>query len=76
VIGDLGNSGNSSEAHLHFHVSRAAVPLSGDNVPYEIDSFTFVGSAATGVLVKGPNEGDRTDQLPLDGAVVNFPPVP
>ncbi|WP_257012997.1 M23 family metallopeptidase [Rhodococcus sp. ACPA4] len=76
VIGNLGNSGNTSEAHLHFHVSRAAVPLSGDNVPYEIDSFTFVGSAATGALVKGPNEGDRTDQLPLDGAVVNFPPVP
>ncbi|HEY3670151.1 MAG TPA: M23 family metallopeptidase [Acidimicrobiia bacterium] len=33
VIGKLGNSGNSSEAHLHLHVTRAPLPLSADNVP-------------------------------------------
>ncbi|MFC9788970.1 M23 family metallopeptidase [Rhodococcus sp. NPDC127528] len=76
VIGRLGNSGNTSEAHLHFHVTRAPVPLSGDNVPYEIDRFTFVGSTATDSLVRGPNAGERTDQLPLDGDLVNFPPLP
>ncbi len=31
VIGRLGNSGNTTEAHLHFHVTRAPVPLSCDN---------------------------------------------
>lgn len=73
VIGNLGNSGNTTEAHLHFHVTRAPVPLSGDNVPYEIDGFTFVGSTATDALVRGPDAGERTNQLPLNADVVNFP---
>ncbi|TSD49973.1 M23 family metallopeptidase [Rhodococcus sp. KBS0724] len=73
VIGNLGNSGNTSEVHLHFHISRAPTPLSSDNVPYEIDGFTFVGSTATDALVKGPDAGERTDQLPLNSDVVNFP---
>ncbi|MDV8065374.1 M23 family metallopeptidase [Rhodococcus sp. IEGM 1366] len=73
VIGDLGNSGNTTEVHLHFHVSRAPAPLSSDNVPYEIDRFTFVGSTATDSLVKGPDAGERTDQLPLNSDVINFP---
>ncbi|SDD95596.1 M23 family metallopeptidase [Rhodococcus tukisamuensis] len=76
VIGNLGNSGNTTEAHLHFHVTRAPVPLSSDNVPYEIDRFAFVGSTATDRLVRGPNAGDRTDQLPLEGDIVNFPALP
>ncbi|OYD69877.1 peptidase M23-like protein [Rhodococcus sp. OK302] len=73
VIGNLGNSGNTTEVHLHFHISRAPTPLSGDNVPYEIDGFTFVGSTDTDTLVKGPNAGERTDQLPLNLDVINFP---
>ncbi|MFC4605388.1 M23 family metallopeptidase [Rhodococcus kronopolitis] len=75
AIGRLGNSGNTSEPHLHFHVTRAPLPLSSDNVPYEIDRFTFVGSTDTGSLVRGPAAGERSDQLPLDGDVVDFPPV-
>ncbi|ANI42695.1 M23 family metallopeptidase [Mycolicibacterium vaccae] len=77
VIGRLGNSGNTTEAHLHFHVMRAPVPLSSDNVPFEIDRFTFVGSIGDGpdgpLLVRGPQPGERTDQLPLAWDVVNFP---
>lgn len=76
VIGRLGNSGNTSEPHLHFHVTRAPLPLSSDNVPYEIDRFTFVGSTDTGSLVRGPDAGERSDQLPLDGDVVDFPELP
>ncbi|MDI9915824.1 M23 family metallopeptidase [Rhodococcus sp. IEGM 1379] len=75
VIGKLGNSGNTSEPHLHFQVSRAAIPLSGNNVPYEIDRFTLVGSMATDALVRGPNAGERTNQLPLNDDVVNFPAI-
>ncbi len=73
VIGKLGNSGNSSEAHLHLHVTRAPVPLAGDNVPYEFDQFTFVGTLSDDAVVPGPDAGERTDQLPLDGSVVDFP---
>lgn len=75
-IGKLGNSGNTTEVHLHFHITRAPTPLSGDNVPYEIDRLTFVGSGATGTLVLGPNAGERTNQLPLNDDVINFPAAP
>jgi Peptidase family M23 len=76
TIGLLGNSGNTSEAHLHFQLMRSISPLSGDNVPFEIDTLTFVGSAGTDGLVPGPDAGPRTNQLPLGDAITDFPPAP
>jgi murein DD-endopeptidase MepM/ murein hydrolase activator NlpD len=77
VIGRLGNSGNTTEAHLHFHVMRAPVPLSSDNVPFEIDRFTFVGTLAGefdgGRFVPEAKPSERTNQLPLAWDVINFP---
>ena len=40
VIGKLGNSGNSSEPHLHFHVCDSPQPLFCNGQPFEIDHFT------------------------------------
>jgi murein DD-endopeptidase MepM/ murein hydrolase activator NlpD len=76
IIGRLGNSGNTSEAHLHFQISRTSIPLSSDNVPYVIDRFAFVGSIAGNAVEAFPTPSERTDQLPLDGSVVNFAPNP
>lgn len=73
VIGDLGNSGQSSEAHLHLHVTRAGLPLTADNVPYEFDTFNFVGMLTGDSITPGPDAGQRTNQLPLDGTIVDFP---
>ncbi len=42
VIGKLGNSGNSSEPHLHFQISTGRLPLNGEGIPFEIDSFRRV----------------------------------
>lgn len=42
VLGRLGNSGNSSEPHLHFQISTGKLPLNGEGVPFEIDSFRRV----------------------------------
>lgn len=72
VIGKLGNSGNSSEAHLHLHVTRAPLPLSADNVPYVFDRFTYVGALSDAGVEATPGAGERTRQLPLDGSVVDF----
>lgn len=76
VIGRLGNSGNTSEAHLHFHVSRSSVPLSSDNVPYVIDRFAFVGSIVDDAVKREPKPEDRADQLPLNDSVVDFADAP
>lgn len=76
-IGRLGNSGNTTEAHLHFHVMRAPVPLSSDNAPFEIDRFTLVGSIDDAQrFVPEAEPSERTNQLPLADDVINFPPAP
>ncbi len=76
VIGRLGNSGNTTEAHLHFHVSRGPVPLSSDNVPYEIDRFALAGVVDGDRIVAQPKPSERTNQLPLNGNIINFPAAP
>jgi murein DD-endopeptidase MepM/ murein hydrolase activator NlpD len=39
VLGLVGNSGNSSEPHLHFHLSDANSPLGSEGIPYALESF-------------------------------------
>ena len=36
VIGLVGNSGNSTEPHLHFHVSDGVSPLGSEGLPYAL----------------------------------------
>jgi murein DD-endopeptidase MepM/ murein hydrolase activator NlpD len=76
VIGRLGNSGNTTEAHLHFHVTRAPLPLSGDNVPFEIDRFTLAGTLDGEHFVPEAKASERTNELPLAWDVIDFPPAP
>ena len=37
VIGLVGNSGNSTEPHLHFHISDGVSPLGSEGLPYMIE---------------------------------------
>jgi len=73
-IARLGNSGNSSAAHLHFQLSRTPLVFSSDNVPYVLDEFSVVGTldAESGELLDEPNPGPRRDALPLVLTVVDF----
>jgi hypothetical protein len=63
VLGLVGNSGNSTEPHLHVQVSAGASPLGSEGVPYVLDAFE---------LLSGPNPGARENELPLQNDSVRF----
>jgi len=65
-LGFLGNSGSSTEPHLHFQVMNGTSLLAPEGVPYLIDSFE---------LLSGPNAGRKTDALPMENMLVKFGPV-
>ena len=75
VLARLGNSGNTTAPHLHFHVMDAPLPLGADhNLPYVIDSFRyqgFIGDDLTPHLLENPQH--REEELPLSQTVEAFP---
>jgi murein DD-endopeptidase MepM/ murein hydrolase activator NlpD len=85
VLGKLGNTGNTSGPHLHFHLMEGSSVLGSNGIPYMIDTFALAGQVSAADFAAAPGlEGDwgkgllqtpsqRHDQLPLDLNVVNFP---
>lgn len=73
VIGRLGNSGNTTEPHLHFQLTRSEAPLVGDNVPFEIDAFSYEGVFMDTGEFDASATGPRTRQLPLARSVTSYP---
>jgi len=84
-IAQLGNSGNSSTSHLHFHLVDGPSAVGSNGLPYVIDNFDYVGQISlrqiedtddylTGTFGKRvPSPQPRTKQLPLAWAIVDFP---
>ena len=84
VLGKLGNTGNTSAPHLHFHLMDGPSALGSQGIPYVIDSFQFAGEvnkaqfdAASGLegdWGKGllPTPSPRKTQFPMDLNIVNF----
>ena len=74
----LGNSGNSSGAHLHFGLLDQANPFTGRSLPYVIDGFTLVGAVdfatSTGdKLVIAPESKDVSQRLSALGRHCELP---
>lgn len=82
VLALLGNSGNTTAPHLHFHVSDGIGPLSSQGVPYVIDGFTARG-VATDATEQGKvlwtalpqQQATQRATMPMNGYVVDFPPL-
>jgi len=74
VLGLVGNSGNSTEPHLHFHVSDANSPLGSEGVPYSHASLDVVGRCRS--LFSDCSIGaaeTRRGQMPAANQLVRFP---
>lgn len=73
VVGLVGNSGNSTEPHLHFHTSNRNSPLSSEGLPYVFDSFEVQGKGwGWKPSDKDPPAEKRRLEIPLQDQVVRF----
>jgi murein DD-endopeptidase MepM/ murein hydrolase activator NlpD len=71
VLGLVGNSGNSDEPHLHFHLSTASSPLASEGLPYLLRSYGLQGKNYKAEIT-APG-APRESELPLEGDIVRFP---
>jgi hypothetical protein len=76
VIALLGNSGNSTEPHLHFHVSDGVSPLGSEGIPYALTSMDVVGRctlSATGIACTRTAPVAVIEAMPLQNLLVRLP---
>lgn len=76
VLGLVGNTGNSMEPHLHFHVMAGPSPLASNGLPYVFDDFRLQGrvdvSGDEAVIVPTEGREQRRRRLPMDLDIVAF----
>jgi len=82
VIARLGDTGNASAPHLHFHVMSSPSPLRSNGLPYTLTSFRGAGvltnpdavfTGRPGSIAATALAGVHGDQLPLNNEVLDFP---
>jgi len=75
VLGLVGNSGNSTEPHLHFHISDGNSPLGSEGIPYVHESFELLGRCSgllTGCTrLRTPERRQR--EMPAANMIIRFP---
>lgn len=74
VLGLVGNSGNSTEPHLHFHISNGNSPLGSDGLPYQISEFELQGKGTAWKPSQAAAPQKRRLEIPTENDVVRFVP--
>lgn len=78
----LGNTGNTSAPHLHFHIMDGPSVLGSNGVPYVIESFEYGGQVPVDIFLKMTEKVGggrlampqrRKGQYPLAWDIINFP---
>ena len=64
VLGLVGNSGNSTEPHLHFHLADSKSALGSEGLPYALDSFD--------AKTKSGDVRKHKQEIPLEDELVTF----
>ena len=83
VIGKLGNSGNSSGPHLHFHITNGPSFVGADGEPWRLSHLRAAKATLQGdpsdldgnysLTQEGPMI-DWIDRMPVEDVLVEFPP--
>jgi len=74
VLGLLGNSGNSTEPHLHSHICNASSELACEGLPYAFASFDLLGNGETWKSSDAHEPLKRELEIPIENDVVRFQP--
>jgi murein DD-endopeptidase MepM/ murein hydrolase activator NlpD len=74
VIGLLGNSGNSSEPHLHFQICDANSELGSEGIPYALRAFEVLGKGWGWKSSEAHEAAAKHEmEIPTENEVVRFP---
>ena len=71
-LAQVGNSGNTTAAHLHFQVTDANSALAAEGVPFIFDRFRFLGYGKDFEEDHHPDL-PRSRSLPMDDSVIAVP---